>query len=354
LIERQELLAGDHATKAMGMAKGELEVGGEGVEGPATAALSLSPASLRAILSGVMPAVVLVALILVVGFFAPSFLSLYSFGVLLGESTIILLLAIPQTMVIMIGGIDLSIASIASLASILLALLLPEIGFWAIPAVLVACMAIGATQGYIHVVAQVPSFVVTLAGLGLWSGIALAIAHTTISVDEGYDAVGWLQATVLGIPIAFFGGLALLLALVLVFRRMSIGRYVLAIGLGETAALLSGIRVGRVKILIFTLSGLFAGIAGVAMVARSYAGNPSGADKLLLPSIAAVVIGGTAITGGFGGLGRTLIGVLTVTVLRVGIAIVGIDPGYEPLAYGLVIIGAVALTMDRARISVVK
>ena len=90
------------------------------------------------------------------------------------------------------------------------------------------------------------------------------------------------------------------------------------------------------------------------MVARTYSGNPTIADSLLLPSIAAVVVGGTAITGGSGGLGRTLVGALTVGVLRVGIAVVGLDPAYEPMAYGMLMIVAVALTIDRSKTSIVK
>jgi ribose transport system permease protein len=124
--------------------------------------------------------------------------------------------------------------------------------------------------------------------------------------------------------------------------------------MGASAALLSGVHVSRVKIFAFALTGLFSGLAGMAMVARTYSGNPTIADSLLLPSIAAVVVGGTAITGGVGGLGRTLIGVLTITVLRVGIAVIGLDPAYEPIAYGVLIAGAVALTVDRSKTLIVK
>ena len=85
------------------------------------------------------------------------------------------------------------------------------------------------------------------------------------------------------------------------------------------------------------------------MVARTYSGNPTIADSLLLPSIAAVVVGGTAITGGYGSLERTLVGALTIAVLRVGIAVVGLDPAYEPIAYGVLVAGGVALTIDRSK-----
>ncbi len=137
-------------------------------------------------------------------------------------------------------------------------------------------------------------------------------------------------------------------------RRLPFGRHVYAIGMAERAALLSGIRVGRVKVLGFALTGLFSGLAGLAMVARNASGSPTIADSLLLPSIAAVVIGGTSITGGVGGLGRTFIGALTITVLRVGFATIGLDPAYEPLAYGVLVVAAVALTIDRSKAQIVK
>lgn len=309
---------------------------------------------MRAALPALAPSVVLAALLLGIGVFEPSFLSAYSLRVLMGESSPILLLAVAQTTVIMLGGIDLSVAAVTSLASVLLALILPGFGVWGLALVLLLTTAIGALQGYIHVIAQLPSFVVTLAGMGLWAGIALSIAQTTIPVTRGYSVVGWMQGSLLGIPTSFVFAAGVALLIWLALRQSALGRYVQAIGLGETAALFSGVRVDRVKIATFALSGLLAGATGAALVARTYSGNPSAANSLLLPSIAAVVVGGTAITGGFGGIGRTIIGVLIISVLRVGIAIVGIDPGYEPLAYGVVVVGAVALTIDRSRLLVIK
>jgi ribose transport system permease protein len=309
---------------------------------------------LRAAVNHFAPVAVLVALLTALGSFRPSFLSLYSLSVLAGESSVILLLAIGQTIVILLGGIDLSMAALASLVSVLLALALPSSGAVGLALVLMLATAIGAIQGFVHARAQIPSFVVTLAGLGLWSGAALAIAHTTIPISAGYELVGWLEGHTLGVPHAFAFSVAALAVLISVLRWLPFGRFIYAIGMGEVAALLSGVPVARTKVLAFAVSGLFAGLAGTAMVARTYSGNPTIADSLLLPSIAAVVVGGTSITGGAGGLGRTLVGVLTITVLRVGIAVVGLDPAYEPIAYGVLVAGAVALTIDRSKISIVK
>ena len=300
------------------------------------------------------PIIVLVLLLAVLGAFQPSFLSLYSLRVLAGESSVLLFLAAGQTIIILFGGIDLSIAALASLASVLIALSVPSAGVAGLIGVLGLTTVIGAAQGFIHARAQVPSFVVTLAGLGVFSGMALVIAPATVPVTAGYPVVGWLGNRVLGVPASFLVALAILALLGAMLRWLPFGRYVSAIGKGEGAAIMSGVRVVRVKTAAFALSGLCAGFAGMEMVSRTHGGHPTIADALLLPCIAAVVVGGTAITGGSGGLGRTLAGVLTIAVLRVGIAVAGLDPGYEPLVYGVVVVGAVALTIDRSKIAIVK
>lgn len=300
------------------------------------------------------PLLVLIALLAGASAVQPSLLSLYSLGVLADESSVILLMATAQTILILLGGIDLSMAALAALASVLTALTLPSMGVVGVLAALASTTLIGAFHGLIHTRAQIPSLIVTLAGLGLWSGTALMIAHTTIPVDAGDSVIGWLQSSSFGVPHTFGLALAAFFALSTALRWLPFGRYVRAIGMDERAALLSGIQVGRIKILVLALSGLFSGLAGLAMMARTSSGSPTIADNLLVPSIAAVLIGGTAITGGVGGLARTFAGVLTMTVLRVGIAVVGLDPAYEPILYGVLVIGAAALTIDRSKMRIVK
>jgi len=300
------------------------------------------------------PFTVLIALVLGIGAVVPSFLSAYSLGVLADAASVILLLAIGQTLIVVMGGIDLSMAALASLTSVIVALLLPELGAGAVLGALCVAALIGALQGLVHARAQIPSFVVTLAGLGICSGIALAIAKTTVPVAEHYEVVGWLDARSWGVPHAFAFGVTLLALFQVALGCLRFGRYLYAIGMAERVALLSGIRVWRVKTLAFGASGLCSGLAGVCMVARTSSGNPTIADSLLLPSIAAVLVGGTAITGGHGSLARTLLGVCIVAVMRVAVAVAGIAPAYEPIAYGALVIIAVAFTVDRSSIGIVK
>ena len=112
--------------------------------------------------------------------------------------------------------------------------------------------------------------------------------------------------------------------------------------------------VDAVKIGAFAVSGGCAGLAAVLLVARNYSGSPTVADSLLLPAVAAIVVGGTAITGGHGSLWRTLAGALVVTLLRVGLSTVGVSSAYEQILYGAIIIVAVALTLDRSKVLVIK
>ena len=220
-------------------------------------------------------------------------------------------------------------------------------------AVLALTTGIGAVQGFVHAKAQIASFVVTLAGLGLWSGAALTIAHTTIPVSAGYEVVGWLKgaSSACRTPSLFRRGVLVLAA---ALRWLPFGRYVYAIGWARSplSSRASGSRASRFSPMLS--AGFSPGWREWLMVARTYSGNPTIADSLLLPSIAAVVVGGTAITGGSGGLGRTLVGALTIAVLRVGIAVVGLDPAYEPIAYGMLVAAAVALTIDRSKTAIVK
>ena len=313
------------------------------------------PTNWRAAATLLMPIAVLFVLVGAVAYVNSDFLSLQSLKVVVDESSVMLVLAAGETLVILAGGIDLSIAALASLATVMLALSLPSIGWLAIPTVLVATSLAGALQGFIHVRAQIPSFVVTLGGTALWSGVALLAANaSSIPVIKGYDVVGWAFGDIAGIPSAFLVALFVAGSFGAALHWLPFGRRIYATGNAESAALMSGIQVGAVKVLAFAGSGFCSGLAGVLLVARTFNGAPTMATSLQLPTIAAVVVGGTAITGGFGGMGRTVIGALIITVLRVGFGVMGLDPAFVPIAYGAVLVGSVALTIDRSKLSVVK
>ena len=302
----------------------------------------------------IMPTVVLVLLLLTLSTRNSDLLTADGLLALADSAAPLMVLAIGATLVILCGGIDLSIAALAALSSVLFAMWIPSLG----PAAAVAVVAVGglagAVQGLVHVTAKVNSFIVTLGGLALWSGIALVISGARTVPVTDIDAIQWAFTDVAGIPSAVLIALAVVVVLGAVLRMTPAGRWVRAVGHAEQAARLSGIPVGAVKVAAFTASGACAGLAGVLLVARTFSGAPTLGATLLLPAVAAVVVGGTAITGGLGGIGRTVVGALIVIVLRVGLSLVGVDAGFESIIYGVLIIGAVALTIDRAKLDVLK
>jgi ribose transport system permease protein len=301
-----------------------------------------------------MPGAVLVLLLLALSTRNPDLLERDSLLAIADSAAPLAVLAVGVTVVILCGGIDLSIAALAALSSVLLALWIPDLGPIACVAVVAVAALAGALQGLVHVGAKVNSFIVTLGGLALWSGLALVVSDARTVPVTDLDAVRWAFTDVAGIPSAVLIALGVVVLLGAVLRLTPAGRWVRAVGHAEQAARLSGVPVGAVKVAAFATSGACAGLAGVLLVARTYSGAPSLGSTLLLPAVAAVVIGGTAITGGHGGIGRTVIGALIVIVLRVGLSTIGVDAGLESVVYGVLTIGAVALTIDRAKVGVLK
>jgi ribose transport system permease protein len=303
-----------------------------------------------------LPFIVLVLLVLIVTSKQPNFVALGSVRGLLESMAPILLLALGQTFVILTGGIDLSFAATASFGSVLLALWLPELGVVGVVAVLGVMTLIGFINGFVIAKAQIPSFIATLGALGLYSGLGLAISGASnIRISTGYEAIAWItDVRVAQLPLAAILVIVLAILISVAMRVLNRGKSFHAIGLAEQALLMSGGSTVRIRILAFTLCGLFSGLAAVMLAASQHSGGPTLADTLQLPAIAAVVIGGTAITGGVGGPIKTVIGALIIVVLRVGLTAVGVDPSFEQIVYGIVIIAAVVLTIDRSRLGVVK
>jgi len=310
----------------------------------------------RQTLLAALPSIMLIALVLAISVRQPTFLGPISLRTLAESAAPIALIAIGQTFVILTGGIDLSIAVLTSLGTVLLATWIDSLGVPGIVLMVAAISTAGLLNGAIAAYAQVPSFVVTLGAMGLWSGVALAISGaSTISIGENYSLIGWLTSVrVGGLALSVYLTLVLAVVIALGIKFLARGKALHSIGLAESAALMSGLRTRRVRLLAFAASGFCAALAAIVLSSSQYSGSPTLADALLLPAIAAVVVGGSAITGGIGGPLRTLIGTLVIGVLRVGMSALGVDPAYEQVVYGAVIIGAVGLTLDRSRIGVVK
>jgi len=310
----------------------------------------------RAWVQGAIPPALLVLLILIVEIGSPGFLTGETLSLLLSNTAVLFILACGVTFVILIGGIDLSIQAVASLASVIVAQLLPSLGLLAFPVAIFAGLVFGILSGVVHVRLKVPSFVATLATGGVVAGIALWSADgRAITIEEaGRANTSWINADVVGMPVVAIMAIIVGLIAFLALRYTRFGRHSIAVGAGEPAAIAAGINVNRTKIVAFAVSGTLAAIAGVILAARLSSGSPSLANQLLLPAIAAVIVGGTAITGGLGGVARTAVGALIISIVRIGMTFVGVNIFFENVIFGAVLILAVAITIDRSKIAIIK
>ena len=299
----------------------------------------------------------LVALVILVGLVDPSFLSFQTLMVLTSDTMTLFLMAAGATFVILMGGIDLSVQAVASMTSVVVAAALPEIGFLAVPVAVAAGGLAGLAGGLSHTKLRIPSFISTLAVGGVVTTIAFLLSDArSINISgESRDAhLYLLVGETWGVKNEIWVGLVVLAVLVFVQLRTPFGRLARAIGAGERAVIASGVRVDRVKAIAFLVSGASAGFSGAVMAARLGSGSPTLANEFLLPAIAAIILGGTALTGGVGGVWRTFIGALIIAVVRIGMTFLGVSVFAQQIVFGVALVAAVAATIDRSKIQIVK
>lgn len=319
--------------------------------------MSLMNASLKAKLGENAPFIALIALYLLIEIAQPGFLALSTQLGLLADSSTLFIMAAGTTFVVLLGSIDLSLQAVASLSSVIVAMLLPRYGAFAAVVALAASFGIGFASGVLQTVLRIPSFIATLAVGGIASAAALTLSGTrsiAISDEMRNASLGWTTGSSFGVPHEILLGIAVFAFCVFLHRSTVFGRHTDAIGAGEPAAIASGLRVPVTKCLVFGTSSFFAGLAGVVMAGRLGSGSPTLADQFLLPAIAAVIVGGTALTGGSGGITRTLVGALLVSVARVGMTFVGVSVFAQQIVFGLILIVAVTVAFDRSKVLIVK
>ena len=307
--------------------------------------------------SPLLPLVALVAAILAVGAFDPAFLSPRVLINLFADSATLFIMAIGLTVVIMIGSIDLSPQAVAALSSVVLALLLPGWGAAAIPVALVMGLLAGAMSGFVYAVLRIPSFVATLAVGGVVASVTLWLSdQRAIQLDTTLraDRLGWIIGESVGLPNVGWISLAVLAVALVVEQATPFGKAVRAVGYNEFGARANGIRNLRVKMAVFMIAGFMAALSGVVLAARLAAGSPTIANEFLLPAIASVVLGGTALTGGAGGVLRTMLGVMLIAVFRTGMNFAGVNVLAQQIVFGAMLVLAVGLSIQRMPGSIVK
>ena len=267
------------------------------------------------------------------------------------------IMALGMTFAIYIGGIDLSMQQVANLVTVVATVYLMQFGIFVAVICILAGFLIGAVSGWVTTRQFVPSFVATLAtGFIALSGARFLSGERALSMSaDARDAsFGWMFGNTAGVPHELvIAGILLALAWFLQ-SRTTFGRALKAVGSGELAAVSSGLNVDRIKILAFALSGTFAAIAGLMFSVKLSGGDANLANGFLILAIVAVLVGGTPLTGGVGGVINTLVGTLIVVVIRSAMVYLEIDATMQQMVFGIILIAAIALTIDRSKMRIVK
>lgn len=308
------------------------------------------------------PLLILVVLCVGFGVLSSRFATVSNLHTVVDQAAVALVLATGLTFVVLLGSIDLSLEGVMGVSSITVSLLLAndvnglDLGVAGVLLAVASGLVAGLASGLVHVVFRIPSLMVTIGSWFMALGVATLLFPGRQPHVQDHALTALASDRWLGFAKLDFIALAVLLVGLVLQRYTGFGRGVLAIGSSEEVARLSGVRVGRIKVAAFAFCGLTAALAGVMATAKLGVGNVQAGLGQLFPAVAAVVIGGTLLTGGRGGVAHTLVGVLILAVLGNGLILIGVDPYIQEGIQGLIIVAAVAAgtwTM-RSRLRVVK
>jgi ribose transport system permease protein len=293
---------------------------------------------------------VLAILVVLFGLLSRHFWTLRTLQSVVNQVPDLMVIATGMTLVLIAGGIDLSVGSVLALSGVVLGIAMADWGWPLIPAIAL-CLAVGAAcglaNGLVSALWSIPSFIVTLGMLEIARGGAYLVTDSqTKYIGPRIEGVARPLAG-LGVSPAFVAAIVVVLIGQIVLTRTVWGRYVVATGANEQAARFAGIATRRIKLTTFVLSGLMAALGSVFQVARLSAADPNGGIGMELSAIAAVVIGGTSLLGGQGSVFRSFLGGLIIAVLQTGLAQVGATEPTKRLITGGVIILAVVADVHR-------
>ncbi len=303
------------------------------------------------------PWITLVVLFLLVGLANPAFFNPVGLLALAGDVVPLFIMALGMTFAIYIGGIDLSVQQVANLVTVVATVFLVKLGIGVALVCILAGALVGALSGLVTTKFYVPSFVSTLAmGFVVLSGAKWLSNQRALHMNaEAREAsFGWMFDTTLGLPNELIIAVLLLALCWFLQTRTTFGRALKAVGAGELAAVASGINVDRIKIMAFALCGALAAISGLMFSVKLSGGDANLANGFLLLAIVAVLVGGTPLTGGVGGVLNTAVGTLIVMVIRAAMVFLEVDATHQQMIFGIVLIVAIALTIDRSKLKIVK
>lgn len=289
--------------------------------------------------------IMIVILMAVLTLMSDSFLTLQNLLNILNQNAPLAILASAMTLVIIAGGFDLSVGAIFAMGAVASAWIAlhfdPYVGLILSP---IIGLVLGSVNGLVITLLRVHSFLATIATSLIFKGIAIVISDGRL-IPVRMDAFTWLGRDKLGgvfVSIWVMTAFALLLGFIL--TRTALGRQILAVGGNAEAAVLSGIRADRVRIITFAIAGLAAGLAASIATSRVSMGQAAAGAGYELDAIAAVILGGTSIYGGAGAIWRSVAGVLLLALINNGFNILNADPFYRDLTTGLVILAAIGIS----------
>ncbi len=299
--------------------------------------------------SGIFLALVL--LVLAFTILSPYFFTTQNFSNILIQSAITIVIASGATLVIASGGIDLSVGSVLCLSGILMAMSV-KAGLPAGLSILIGLSAgvlMGALNGFLIGIVKITPLIATLASLSVLRALAYIITDARpiygFPMSIRVFGTGYLGP----VPYAFILAIVVALLLLLVIKRTRIGRYTLAIGGNEEAARLSGVNIWKTKIVIYALAGLCAAVAALILTARLNAAEALAGSGMEMEAIAAAVIGGASLAGGVASIPGTIIGAILMATLKNGLTLLSVQPYFQQLTIGIVIVAAVFIDKIRKR-----
>jgi len=304
-----------------------------------------------------LPWLLLIALLAVFTSINPRFIGAYSLENILTVAAPLLILSFGATFVIVTGSIDLSVGAIVSASCVIFGMTFPSLGNWSILVALAFGFVAGSVNGLLFTWLRIPSFIVTLSTMALWKSVALILVGggaKGIPMDL-WTGLRWADIELGIVPIVFLIALVTFGVFLFIQSKTPLGRSIFAVGANERASRMFGLKVSSTKLWAYVASGVGSGLAGALYSIELKTSQATIGDPLTLLSIAAVVLGGTPLTGGRGSVMRTLLGALLVVIIQNGLNTAALDPYWQQIVFGAFTILAVFLNSERGgRVFIVK
>lgn len=303
--------------------------------------------------TGILCVMILIGITL--SFMTPNFLTAGNIISVLRQISNNIFLALGMTLVIILGGIDLSVGSIVAMSGTLTVGFIVTNGVPMMPAILAGLVLgtlVGLFNGFIVARFQVPAFIVTLSTMNMAKGIAYIYSggRSTRITSDAYAMIGTgYLFGVVPLPVVYM--IILIIIFVILLNKTKFGTYVYAVGGNRESARLSGVPIKKVEILVFTISGFLAAFAGIVLSSRMYSGQPKAGDGYEMDAIAACVLGGISMAGGTGHVSGTVIGAVVIGIISNGLNLIGVSSFWQLLVKGLIILVAVIIDSQKNIIS---